>query len=93
MITNVTRVRGKLVAVTLFIMGSRNLCQLKTRLERHFLRIVFKRKFGHSHQCYSKKDENIMNVFDRKAKRLQRDRSTTLPNFEESQYVKEEVKA
>lgn len=34
-----------------------------------------------------------MNVFDRKAKRLQRDRSTTLPNFEESQYVKEEVKA
>lgn len=72
-------------------MGSRNLCQLKTRLERHFLRNVLKRKFGHSHQCYSKKDENIMNVFDRKAKRLQRDRSTTLPNFEESQYVKEEI--
>lgn len=34
-----------------------------------------------------------MNVFDRKAKRLQRDRSTMLPNFEESQYLKEEVKA
>lgn len=74
-------------------MVSRNLCHLKTRLERHFLRNVFKRKFGHSQQCYTKKDENIMNVFDRKAKRLQRDRSTTLPNFEESQYLKEEVKS
>lgn len=32
-----------------------------------------------------------MNVFDRKAKRLQRDRSTQLPNFEDAQYVKDEV--
>ena len=35
--------------------------------------------------------EMIMNVFDRKAKRLHRDRTTTMSDYKVYEYVKEEV--
>ena len=39
----------------------------------------------------SRKDEEVMNVFDRKAKRLQRNRTALLDNYEVYDYLKEEV--
>ena len=39
----------------------------------------------------SQSGETIMNVFDRKAKRLQRDRTTLLPDYKVYEYIKEEV--
>ncbi|XP_061167811.1 arginine-hydroxylase NDUFAF5, mitochondrial-like [Saccostrea echinata] len=66
--------------------------QTKTSLEKHLFLNTLKRKRELSAQrCYTKQTENIMNVFDRKAKRLQRDRSTKMPNFEDSQFIKEEI--
>ena len=40
----------------------------------------------------SQKSEGLMNVFDRKAKRLQRDRTTLLPDYQVYEYIKEEVR-
>ncbi|XP_060068424.1 arginine-hydroxylase NDUFAF5, mitochondrial-like [Ylistrum balloti] len=37
------------------------------------------------------RQENIMTVFDRKAKRIQKDRTTILPDYEVYDYMKEEV--
>ncbi|XP_048733421.1 arginine-hydroxylase NDUFAF5, mitochondrial-like isoform X2 [Ostrea edulis] len=66
--------------------------QVKKSLDKLLFQNFLKRKCGlHEQRFYTKGSENIMNVFDRKAKRLQRDRSTQLPNFEDAQYVKDEI--
>ena len=74
-------------------MGSKHIYLGKMLLDKRLFCNTIKRKFElYGVRCYTRGTENIMNVFDRKAKRLQRDRSTTLPNFAESQFIKEEVK-
>nr|XP_022329521.1 arginine-hydroxylase NDUFAF5, mitochondrial-like isoform X2 [Crassostrea virginica] len=73
-------------------MGSKHIYLGKMLLDKRLFCNTIKRKFElYGVRCYTRGTENIMNVFDRKAKRLQRDRSTTLPNFAESQFIKEEV--
>ena len=39
------------------------------------------------------KGETIMNVFDRKAKRLHKDRTTMMDDYKVYEYIKEEVKS
>lgn len=43
-------------------------------------------------RCYSaKRKDSPMNVFDRKAKRWQKDRTSLLPDYKVYDYIKEEV--
>lgn len=44
-----------------------------------------------SRSASSGSGETVMNVFDRNAKRFQRDRTTILPDYKVYEYIKEEV--
>ncbi|KAH3711972.1 hypothetical protein DPMN_071648 [Dreissena polymorpha] len=49
------------------------------------------RNFSSSSCLKSNRGEVIMNVFDRKAKRMHRDRSAVMPDYKVYEYIKEEI--